>query len=232
MRAVAWAFLCFAMIDERLKVLLQVGATQGEAETELGRALTDEEKEAFRRRGVRDKVARAKRKLDKARRLAEAPERLTKAQLAARWGVTRSAVTQMFARPGAPAFDNGTIDAAVAESWRDTNKRGPASGEVTDADVTGLPEIAESRRKAEAYKAKILELEFRKADGSLIPLADAIDRAKSDAAVIKSTLLSMPARLAPTLADAAGNVAAVSAILDAWARESLTSFARLMGAEA
>ena len=197
----------------------------------MGRPLTDEEREAFRRRGVRDKVARAKRRMEKARRLAETPERLTKVQLAARWGVTRSAVTQMFARPGAPEFVDGTIDVAEADSWRDTNKRGAAAGEVTDADAaaSGLPEIAESRRMAEAYKAKILELEFRKADGSLIPLADAIDRAKADAAIIKATLLSMPAMLAPTLADATG-VAEMSAILEGWARRALTSFAQTMDA--
>lgn len=151
------------------------------------------------------------------------PNLLTKAQLAERWHVSRAAVTKLFARPGAPEFDGRLIDAAVADEWRDAGSR-----TAIRPDDENLPEITESRKRAEAYKARLLELECLKAEGELIERSQVEELNKADAAAFCSKLNAMPSLLTPALCDAGSSAIAINAILAQWVRDTLTDLSQMM----
>jgi len=163
-------------------------------------------------------------------RLAGVPEpdgdggpRDTVTSLAARWGVSKQAVSKMFRQPGAPKFSaDRTICRTVAEAWRSSRSR----ARPAPADETATLSQAEAKRLQEVYRAQLLRIELDRERGDLVPVADVERVAAEDGATIRATLLAMPAALAPALhAAASSGVPAVAALLASWARDTLTAWA-------
>lgn len=154
-------------------------------------------------------------------------EMLTKSELAAVWGVTPQAVHDMFSRAGAPGFVGGKISRIVAENWRNSRKRLRVSSMVS-SQKPGL-DIAEARRQQEIIKAMKMRMDYDRARGELIPRAEVEANCREDGARIRAALMAMPARIAPTLADAAasGGIPAVAAALEADVRRTLEALASL-----
>jgi hypothetical protein len=156
---------------------------------------------------------------------------VTRAELAAAWGVSRPAISKLFKRPGAPAFVAGKIALADAEAWRAQRRRKPeaAARPVVAELVDGDADIGEARRQQEIIKARLLDIEYRRALGALVPREEVAATAREDGARIRAALMAMPSRLAPTLADAAagGGVPAVATALEADVRLVLESLSAL-----
>lgn len=155
---------------------------------------------------------------------------VTRADLAAKWGVSRAAVSKIFHRPGAPEFVKGRIALGDAEAWRTiSSRRRPASAAgapvpAMDADT----DINEARRRQEVTKARLLDIEYRQKMGALISRDEVEAIAREDGAAVRATLMAMPSRLAPALADAAaGGPAGIATVLDAEVRKVLESWSRL-----
>lgn len=154
-------------------------------------------------------------------------EMVTQSELAAVWGVSRQAVHDMFSRDGAPAFVGGKISRLVADNWRNSRKRRWVSSQP-QGPKPGL-DIAEARRQQEILKAMKMRMDYDRARGELIPRSDVESNCREDGARIRAALMAMPARIAPTLADAAasGGIPAVAAALEADVRRTLEALASL-----
>ena len=159
----------------------------------------------------------------------EASARVTRAELAEAWGVSRAAITRMFHRPGAPEFEGGKISLGVAEAWRTTRRRASNRAPAAPAAIGDDLDIAEAKRRQEVLRARLLEVEYKRTTGDLVPREEVRAAALSDGAAVRADLLALPARLAPELADAAsaGGVAAVSERLASALRDTLTAWSRL-----
>jgi hypothetical protein len=137
--------------------------------------------------------------------------RLTRADLSRRWGVSRQAVTALFVKPGAPAFDaEGRVSVAAAERFRNARAAARADG-------------GEYRQKLYRLRAMLLQIELDRMQESLISREDVREQAKIDAALMKSSLLSMADTLAPAIVGLT-NTAAVQTLLKDWARSTLQSW--------
>lgn len=149
---------------------------------------------------------------------------LTKADLAAAWNIAPSSVHDIFSTPGAPIFVDGKISRAEADAWYAQRTR----RFVKPNEEAGLA-ITEARRKQEEFKARLLELDYKTKTGELIPRAEVEANCREDGARIRAALMAMPARIAPTLADAvaSGGIPAVAAALEADVRRTLEALASL-----
>ena len=162
------------------------------------------------------------------------PRRMTRGELAEHWGVTKQAVSKMFRKAGAPRFaGDNRIRVDVAEAWREGGQVIQASDDgapAADAPLALSPDmsVTELRKRQEFYKARLLQSEVKEADGSLVTRSEVVKVAREDGAAIRSALMSMPASIAPEVADAAvsGGSAAVATVLLRWARETLSNFSR------
>lgn len=152
---------------------------------------------------------------------------VTRAELAAEWGVSRPAVTKLFKRPGAPAFEGGRIRLSVADAWRRTGRKVRRPSATPEVELADDMDIGEARRVQEVLKARTLSVEYRKLVGELVERSAVDARARADGAAVRSSLMALPASIAPSLADAAaaGGVPAVAALLEVEVRRLLGAWA-------
>ncbi len=137
-------------------------------------------------------------------------QRDTQAGLARRWGWHKSRVCRLFQSPGAPRFTDGQIEVEEAEVWRDRRAAARSDG-------------GRWRRELDRLKAVLLQMELTRVQTGLVARADIEEQAKQDAALIRSSLLSMADTLAPAIVGLT-DTAAVAAVLKTWARSTLQSW--------
>ncbi len=173
--------------------------------------------------------------------------RVTKAELAQMWGVSKANVTKIFKQPGAPKFgDDKKITAREANRYymglrqQADRRRGTKAKEKADAVRSSVAEstydemtIDEARRRKAVTEARLVQMEFDQARGGLIPRERVLSMAKADAAIIKSDLLALPARLTPEIMSISQNgPGGISAVIDAAIRQVLEKWSGGMAEEA
>jgi hypothetical protein len=137
-------------------------------------------------------------------------QRDTQAGLARRWGWHKSRVCRLFQSEGAPLFTDGQIEVEEAEVWRDRR-------------ATERADVGRWRREIFRLQAMLLQLEVDKMGAGLISREDVQAQAKQDAALIRSSLLSMAETLSPAIVGLT-DTAAVAAVLKSWAYNTLQSW--------
>lgn len=146
-------------------------------------------------------------------------KRSTKADLARAWNINTGLVSRLFALPGAPAFQKGRIATGTAEAWRAT---------VNATRQADASEKGHWRKELDRLRCVQLSQEIDVDAGKLIPADDVRQVAQADAAMIKTAMLGMANALAPQMLGLATPEQA-RAILDDWARSTLTAWACACG---
>jgi phage terminase Nu1 subunit (DNA packaging protein) len=113
-------------------------------------------------------------------------------QVAHVFGVSVRTV-QNWVRDGMPVMKNGKYDIKEIQAWKFLRKPGAKSKKSAEA-------IAENwENKYREYKAKLAEIDLKKAMEEVIPRAAAEETLKSLVRAFKKKILGMPRQLAPQL---------------------------------
>lgn len=149
---------------------------------------------------------------------------LTQKQLSRRWNIGASTVSKLLAHPDAPQpGKDGRYNAKDADAYR--RARLAMAGRL-DGDTS----MAEIRRKQEARKLELLDIQVRKARGELIEREEVRQIAMETGAMIRTAMAGMPNALAPQLLGMT-EPEAVRSILDDWARTTALGWAAASGNE-
>jgi phage terminase Nu1 subunit (DNA packaging protein) len=109
-------------------------------------------------------------------------------QVAHVFGVSVRTV-QHWVKDGMPVMKGGKYDIKEIQAWKFLRKKGPKSRKSAEA-------IAENwENKYREYKAKLAEIDLKKAMGELIPKAAAKETLKSLVRAFKKKVLAMPRQL-------------------------------------
>lgn len=163
------------------------------------------------------------------------------AEFARRAGVSHTAIFKAIKAGKLPRLSDGSMDPGLVDGpWRKANRRGPKPKVETERRETETPEqaaerividgghaphsLAEAERIKENYLAKLKQLEYDLKSGEVVRVADVMQIVASQYAVVRSRLLSLPAKTAPRAAILAA-ATEVQALLQAEINEALTALA-------
>jgi hypothetical protein len=158
----------------------------------------------------------------------------TLADFAKRRDVSKACVTKWKSRGLLRLNERGLVDVAATEEllnarperYRGGAVKGRKDGQASNAAVDLSAEdpsswsTAEAIRQKEIAQARLRQIEADTAAGAVVPIADVCKAVAADYAVVRSSLLAMPAKLAHRLA-AARTPEATGGILDAEIRAVL-----------
>jgi len=126
-----------------------------------------------------------------------------------RQGVSDTAVHKAAESGRITRLDDGTFDpATVAQEWeKNTDPARVTSGKagVTTPPTEAAQNIQGMRLVREAFETKLVELEYRKKIGELVPLEEMESAIFEVARRVRDRLLGMAPRLAPVVAGLGGN---------------------------
>lgn len=162
--------------------------------------------------------------------------KVSKADLSRIWGVSKSAVTQIFRNPQAPLFDEkGKIRLCDANRYYATVSKNAAkrvSGAV-EQNAEDMMSIQEAKRRQAVSEMRLSQIRVAEAEGRLVSIDEVRRIAASDASIIATTLRGWPTKIAAELTDAAkaGGIIAVGSLLDRYVRNVLADWSSGMEAE-
>jgi hypothetical protein len=147
---------------------------------------------------------------------------LTQKQLSRRWKIGASTVSKLLSHPDAPKPTlGGRYDAGACDAYR--RERLALAGRL-DGDTS----MAEIRRKQEARKLELLDIDVAVKRGDLVPVAEVVQNARADASLIRTSMSGMAAALAPQLVGKQ-TPEEVRVILADWAHSTLLGWAVAAG---
>lgn len=161
---------------------------------------------------------------------------VTKADLSRIWGISKSAVTQIFRNPQAPIFnERNKIRLCDANRYYATVSRA-ASRRVEKTEERYAEEVMtlqEAKRRQAVCELRLSQMRVAEAEGRLVSREEYRTLAANDAALVAQSLRGLSSKVAAELVDAAttGGVQAVGALLDRRITELLRNLAQALSDE-